>query len=474
MHPKPDNFTIVIFGATGDLAARKLFPSIFELARFDHLPDEFRIIGTGRRELSHREFRDIAARSLADAADENGSLKGFLERLFYVCLDIEEREGYYRLHSEIMDTEGQPGVCANILYYLAVAPALAPSIVGNLEMAGLGEKNVSCGGWRKIIVEKPYGVNLSSAREMNGAIGRVFSEESIFRIDHYLGKETVQNILVFRFSNGIFEPIWNRHYIADVRITIAEDFGIRDRGAFYEDVGLLRDIMQNHALQLLVSVAMEPPVDLSADGVRDGKTKVLRSIRRHTPEDAGSCIVLGQYEGYRNEKNVSPDSRVETFAAVKFFVDNWRWKGVPFYVRAGKNLEKSLTEIVVSFKCPPQNFFSNGDGCSYTANQVIMQIQPEETIALRFGAKRPGEDVVTDPVFMKFDYRDAYPGEGMTPYRRLLLDAMAGDRMNFIRQDSVEHSWAVIDAIREAVDGRRPEPYPPHSRGPESADRIYG
>ncbi|HCD36699.1 MAG TPA: glucose-6-phosphate dehydrogenase [Chlorobium sp.] len=474
MYLKPDNFTIVIFGATGDLAARKLFPSIFELAGFRHLPDEFRIIGTGRRDLSHEGFREMVARSLANVKDENGNLKGFLDRIFYVRLDIEEQEGYYRLHGEIMDAEGQPGVCSNILFYLAVAPALAPAIVGNLALAGLGEKNVDCGGWRKLIVEKPYGINLPSACEMNRAIGKVFSEKSIFRIDHYLGKETVQNILVFRFSNGIFEPIWNRHYIADVRITIAEDFGIRDRGAFYEEVGLLRDIMQNHALQLLVSVAMEPPVDLSADGVRDEKAKVLRSIRRHKLEDAGTAIVLGQYEGYRNEKNVAPDSRVETFAAVKFFVDNWRWKGVPFYVRAGKNLEKSLTEIVVSFKCPPQNFFGNGDGCSYTANQVIMQIQPEETIALRFGAKRPGEDVVTDPVFMKFDYRDAYPNEGMTPYRRLLLDAMAGDRMNFIRQDSVEHSWAVIDAIREAVDGHRPEPYPPHSSGPESAGRIYG
>ncbi|TCD47954.1 glucose-6-phosphate dehydrogenase [Chlorobium sp. N1] len=473
-----ENFSIVIFGATGDLARRKLFPSVFDLFRYGHLPEEYRVIGTGRRDLSHEAFRRTVLEALRASPGAGGfdeeAIAPFLRRIFYVRLDISEPEGYHRLHREIMDASGQSGVCTHLLYYLAVSPGLLPLIVRNLQAAGLGGKNLPCRGWRKIIVEKPFGRDLESARALNAAVGEVFNEDQIFRIDHYLGKETVQNILVFRFSNGIFEPLWNRHYISSVQITIAEDFGIRDRGAFYEEVGLLRDIIQNHALQLLASVAMEPPVDLSADSVRDEKSKVLRSIRRHTPADAGTAIVLGQYEGYREEKDVDPRSEVETFAAIRFFVDNWRWQGVPFYVKAGKNLGETRTRIVITFKCPPQNFFGPSDSCGYTANQVVMTIQPEETIALRFGTKRPGEAVETDPVYMKFDYRDSFPGEGLTAYHRLLLDAITGDRMNFIRQDSVEHAWEVVDAIRHALDGRHPEPYPIHSDGPASASGIYG
>ena len=231
--------------------------------------------------------------------------------------------------------------------------------------------------------------------------------------------------------------------------------------------------MQNHGLQLLAAVAMEPPVDLSADAVRDEKAKVLRSVRPFTIENAAQSVVLGQYEGYRSEKNVAADSRVETFAALKFFIDNWRWKDVPFFIKAGKNLSETVTEIVITFNCPPQNFFGPAASCSYTANQVIMRIQPEETIAIRFGAKRPGEAVITDPVFMKFDYKTSFAGVGLTPYHRLLLDAMAGDQMNFIRQDSVEYSWAIVDAIRESVAGQLPDSYPVHSRGPESVQKIY-
>lgn len=471
-----ENFSIVIFGATGDLAARKLFPSVFDLAEHGHLPGEYRVIGTGRSDLSHEEFRRKVRSSLTESPaggePREAALEAFLKRIFYVRLDIPEAEGYHRLYREIMEASGQSGVCTHLLYYLAVSPGLLPEVVRHLETAGLGGKNLPCKGWRKIVVEKPFGRDLESARRLNAALGEVFREDQIFRIDHYLGKETVQNILVFRFSNGIFEPLWNRHYISNVDITIAEDFGIRGRGAFYEEAGLLRDIIQNHALQLLASVAMEPPVDLSADAVRDEKSKVLRSIRRHTAEDAGNAFVLGQYEGYREERDVDSDSRVETFAAIRFHVDNWRWQGVPFYVKAGKNLRERRTRIVVTFKCPPQNFFGPADTCSYTSNQVIMTIQPEETIALRFGAKRPGEAFETDPVYMRFDYRDSFPGEGLTAYHRLLLDAISGDQMNFIRQDSVEHAWEIVDAIRHAEDGRRPEPYPVHSDGPDSASRI--
>ncbi len=416
MQVKPDNCTIVIFGAHSDLAARKLFPSLYQLALWGHLPEEYRILGVGRAELSHAEFRLKVYEKMAglfpETLPDETAFALFSARLFYVRVDFTEIDGYHALQKELMDGAGASGICTNLLFYLATPPGLAPIIVKNLALAGLGEKDGSFGGWRKIVVEKPYGRNLQTARELNTIIGEVFHEERIFRIDHYLGKETVQNIMVFRFSNGIFEPLWNRHNIANVTITIAEDFGIRDRGAFYEEAGLLRDIMQNHALQLLASVAMEPPVDFSADSVRDEKAKLLRSIRPFTPESAWQSVVLGQYEGYRSEKNVAPDSTVETFAAVKFFVDNWRWKDVPFFIKAGKNLDVTVTEIVITFKCPPQNYFGPAESCSYTANQVILRIQPEETIAIKFGAKRPGESVITDPVYMKFDYKTSFAEAG--------------------------------------------------------------
>jgi glucose-6-phosphate 1-dehydrogenase len=477
MRAIPDNFTIVIFGANSDLAARKLFPSLYELSLWEQLPEHYRIVGVGRAALSHEEFRSQVHDKLTsfspDIIRDEASFLLFSRRLFYVQVDLDKVDGYYLLQKELMAASGESGICRNLLFYLATPPALAPVIVRNLGQAGLGEKKVFCEGWRKIIVEKPYGRNLQTASELNMVIGEVFSEERVFRIDHYLGKETVQNIMVFRFSNGIFEPLWNRQNIAQVAITIAENFGIRDRGAFYEETGLLRDIMQNHALQLLAAVAMEPPVDFSADAVRDEKAKVLRSIRHFTADTIGKSVILGQYEGYRSEKNVDPDSKTETFAAVKFFVDNWRWKDVPFFVKAGKKLAETVTEIVITFKCPPQNYFGAPESCCYTANQVILRIQPEETIALRFGAKRPGEEVITDPVYMRFDYKTSFSEEGMTPYHRLLLDALAGEQMNFIRQDSVEHSWAIIDSIRDAVDGEPPFLYAENSHGPLEVERIY-
>ena len=477
MSLKPDRCSIIIFGANSDLAARKLFPSLYELALRAHLPDDYRIIGVGRAAFSHEEFRTVVRKKVSgifvEILEDEAAFRLFLSRLFYVQVDLEEPDGYHALYKALMDVPKESAICSNLLFYLATPPSLAPVIVRNLQKAGLGEKECSAGGWRKIIVEKPYGSNLQTARELNRVIGEVFSEKRVFRIDHYLGKETVQNIMVFRFSNGIFEPLWNRNNIATVIISIAEDFGIRDRGAFYEEAGLLRDIIQNHALQLLAAVAMEPPVDFSAEAVRDEKAKVLRSIRLVTPETVEQSVVLGQYEGYRREKNVAPDSITETFAAIKFFVDNWRWKDVPFFVKAGKNLAETETRIVITFKCPPQNYFGPAESCSYTANQVILRIQPEETISIRFGAKRPGEAVITDPVYMNFDYKTAFAESGLTPYHRLLLDAMAGEQMNFIRQDSVEYSWAIVDAIRSGVGDQPPEIYAVHSQGPESVERIY-
>lgn len=473
-----ENFTIVIFGASSDLASRKLFPSIFQLARWGHMPENFRLIGVGRQEMRHDEFRQSVRERLLEHSPEDAGdaarLDAFCRRLFYARVDLDDPAGYARLRNEITSDEGNGRTCRNLMFYMSIPPSLAPAVVRGLGQAGLGGREESCAGWRKLIAEKPYGHDLESARELNRVIDEVFEERQVYRIDHYLGKEPVQNIMVFRFSNGIFEPLWNRQYIAQVMITIAEDFGIRGRGGYYEEAGLLRDIIQNHGLQLLTAIAMEPPVDLEADSIRDEKAKILRSVRRFNLDSVLDSVVLGQYEGYVGEKNVAPDSKVETFAAVKFHIDNWRWSGVPFYMKAGKNLAKRVTEIVITFRCPPQNYYgpSGGAACS-TPNQVVLGIQPDETVAIRFGAKRPGEQMITDPVFMKFDYRGTFQGEGLTPYHRLLLDAIEGNQMNFIRKDSVEHSWAIIDSLKDSIDGQAPELYPVHSWGPESS-RIYG
>jgi glucose-6-phosphate 1-dehydrogenase len=476
MHTRLDDFTLVIFGANSDLAARKLFPSVYELAAGGHLSARYRVIGVGRANLSDEDFRRLVHEKItlfaANPFQDGDHYREFLSRLFYVHLDLDDSEGYHALRRKIMEA-GDEGVSGHLLFYLSTPPLLAPVIVRNLAAADLGGKALPAGEWRKIIVEKPYGQNLKTALELNRIIGERFNEDQIFRIDHYLGKEPVQNIMVFRFSNGIFEPLWNRHFIQSVEITIAEDFGIRNRGDFYEQAGLVRDIIQNHGLQLLAAIAMEPPVDLSSASVRDEKSKLLRSIRPFTRESASASVVLGQYEGYRSEKNVAPDSMVETFAAIRFFIDNWRWKGVPFYMKAGKNLAETVTEMVITFKCPPQNFFGPPDSCGITANQVILRIQPEETIAIRFGAKRPGEEMITDPVYMTFDYKKSFTEKGLTPYHRLLLDALTGDQMNFIRQDSVESSWSLVDSLREAFSGSEPARYAVHSWGPEDALRIY-
>ncbi|NTU57405.1 MAG: glucose-6-phosphate dehydrogenase [Chlorobiaceae bacterium] len=472
-----DNFTIIIFGAGGDLASRKLFPSVYQLARWGHLPPAYRVIGVGRAGQSHEGFRSfVKERVMAlspESIDDHDRFDEFCNRLFYVNVDLDKVEGYHALHDEIMNARGE-GVCNNLLFYLSTPPSLAPGIVHNLVLAGLGGRNRPCSGWRKIVVEKPFGHDLKSAVELNGLLEDAFEERQIYRIDHYLGKEPVQNIMVFRFSNGMFEPLWNRQYIEQVQITIAEEFGIRGRGAYYEEAGLLGDIIQNHGLQLLAAIAMEPPVELSPEAIRDEKAKVLRSVRLFSSESVHGSVVLGQYEGYRLEKGVAADSRVETCASVKFHLDNWRWSGVPFYMKAGKSLSRTVTEIVITFKCPPQNFYAISGAPSCTPNQVILGIQPDETVAIRFGTKRPGEEMVTDPVFMKFDYRTSFAEKGLTPYHRLLLDAIAGDQMNFIRRDSVERSWTVIDSIREAIGDEAPEPYPVNSWGPESSVRIYG
>jgi glucose-6-phosphate 1-dehydrogenase len=477
MNRHPENFTIVIFGAGGDLALRKLFPSIFQLDRLGQMPSAWRVIGVGRAGQTHEQFRSFVRERVLELSPESVDdlqlFDAFCQRLYYVNTDLDKTEGYYDLYNEIMHTRGEEGVCSNLLFYLSTPPHLDPVIVGNLVKARLGGREHACPGWRKIIVEKPFGHDLESARDLNRILEDAFDEHQIYRIDHYLGKEPVQNIMVFRFSNGMFEPLWNRQYIQQVQITIAEEFGIRGRGAYYEEAGLLRDIVQNHGLQLLAAVAMEPPVELSPDAIRDEKSKVLRSLRLFARETIHDTVVLGQYEGYVEEKGVAPDSKVETFASVKFMLDNWRWSGVPFFMKAGKCLGRTVTEIVITFKCPPQNFYGDYGAAACTPNQVILGIQPDETVAIRFGTKRPGEEMVTDPVFMKFDYRTSFAEKGLTPYHRLLLDAIDGNQMNFIRRDSLERSWIIVDSMRDAIEGAVPDIYPVHSWGPESAVRVY-
>ncbi len=476
-----DNFTIVIFGALGDLTARKLMPSIFELAGLNRLSQHYRIICAGRQPFTDDSYREMIkekVQALSPGVIENKEdFEIFCKNMFYVQMDFTDNSSCRNLKEEI---EANEFVCHNIIYYLATPPGVAPDIIRNLHSSGLGGREQSCEGSRKIIIEKPYGSDLHSAKKLNQIVGDVFNEDQIYRIDHYLAKETVQNLLVFRFANGIFEPLWDRRYISHVEITIAEDFGIRHRGKYYEVAGLIRDIIQNHGLQLLSFIAMEPPVSIEADDIRNEKVKVFRSIRMMDPDEMKESVVIGQYEGYRSEDNVSSDSTVETFAAIKFLIDNWRWKDIPFYMRAGKCLSKTITEIVINFKLPPYDFFrrqqdtctiTNPDACVRT-NRVILQIQPEESISISFGAKRPGEELIADTVLMEFDYRKSFETEGMTPYHRLLIDAIIGDQTRFIRKDGVERCWEIIDNIRSTIQDQEPLIYKEQTWGPVASNQL--
>jgi glucose-6-phosphate 1-dehydrogenase len=461
-----DNFTIVIFGASGDLTARKLMPSIYELAKVGALPQRYRIIGVDRVDFDDQSFREIIKEKVGklspDSVTDPAHFDEFCrEHIFYIKGSFDNKQTFASLAQNIKAVEDRQGMCDNLLYYLATPPVAAPLIVNGLESAGLGGRAEKCLGWRKIILEKPFGSDLQSAQKLNSTVGRVFHENQIYRIDHYLAKETVQNILVFRFGNVLFEPLWNRDCIDYVEINIAEDFGVRHRGAYYEQAGLIRDIIQNHGLQLLSLIAMEPPSKLEADAIRDEKVKIFKALK-------GDEAVTGQYEGYTKEQNVAPDSRVETFAAIKFYVNKSRWKGVPFYMRAGKNLKRAITEITLHFKHPTHELFGHTEE-HVEANQLIIQIQPQHKISILFVAKRPGGELITDPVALEFDYKESFSAEGLSPYHKLLLDAMEGDQTRFIRKDGVEESWKIVDNIREKIKDIKPAVYPVGSWGPEKS-----
>jgi glucose-6-phosphate 1-dehydrogenase len=482
----PQPCALVIFGATGDLAHRKLIPALYNLAAAGELPPAVTVIGFARRPKKDDEFREELAETTKQFSRQpvrDEIWKTFTQSLFYHQSEFDDQEGYQSLAKRLEQVDKERGTRGNRLFYFAAAPEQFEPILKNLKAAGLNKPKE--GSWARVIIEKPFGRDLASARELNRVVRDAFSEDQTYRIDHFLGKETAQNILVLRFANAIFEPIWNARYIDHVQITAAETLGVEARGGYYETAGALRDMVQNHLLQLLCLVAMEPPTDLGADSIRDEKVKVVRSLRRYAPQQVGKYVVRGQYTagavggkpvvGYREEEKVNPNSETETYVALRMLVDNWRWSDVPIYVRVGKRLPKSATEISVHFKRAPMVLF-NRDSTSLDQNVLVIRIQPDEGISLRMMAKIPGTSLRIEPVKMDFHYGTSFGKASPEAYERLLLDAMSGDPTLFARRDEVEEAWAFIDPIENAWSQKENAPllcfYPAGSWGPEEADEL--
>ncbi len=482
----PDPFAFVLFGATGDLAHKKVLPALYQLWRNNLLPHECRIIASGRRDYSDESFRQEIRTSLGKYSrtpPEEPAVSEFLERVDYHRGDVDDDATYARLSERLDACDREHGTRGNRLYYLAMQPSAFALVIAQLGKAGLDHEHHE-GGWRRIVIEKPFGRDLESAIRLNREVGKVFRESQVYRIDHYLGKETVRNLLVFRFGNGIFEPIWNRRYVDHVQITMAESIGIEDRGSFYEETGASRDVLQNHLMQLLALVAMEPPASFDADALRDEKVKVLRAIAPETEEAVARDVVRGQYgpgwvnatpvRGYREEPEVDPQSETETFVAARFAVDNWRWSGVPFYLRAGKRLAKRATEIAIQFRGVPHRLFQD-TASDPEPNLLAMRIQPDEGILLRFGAKVPGLGLDIRTVNMDFTYGSSFNVDSPDAYETLILDALLGDASLFTRADEVEEAWGIVTPILDAwADGPPPHfpNYPAGTWGPEEADAL--
>lgn len=472
----PDPCAVVIFGASGDLTRRKLMPALYKLEQNKLLPQGFSVIGISRSLQNQESFHEEmlkAVKTFSDGKVDISGWKGFAERLFSIASDADNPDGYKQLSDLLERLDRERGTGGNRLYYLAVAPQLYPVIVEHIGKSGLA-RSKSNQNWTRIIIEKPFGRDLESAHALNEIVSRHLVEEQVYRIDHYLGKETVQNILVFRFANSIFEPIWNHHYIDHVQITSAETMGIENRGAYYDTAGALRDMVQNHMLQLMCTTAMEPPVAFTAHAVRDEKAKVLEAVRPCKPEDA--CrFVRGQYtegyvegefvQGYRKEKSVAPDSRTETYVALKMFVDNWRWAGVPFYLRTGKRLPKRVTEIAIQFKRTPHLVFARTPEDQVVPNLLILGIQPDESISIQFEAKVPGPYIHLRSVNMDFHYETSFATPSEEAYERLLLDALLGDATLFARGDWIELAWSILTPILEYWESDIRTPVPPHAAG---------
>ncbi len=491
--PQVDSCTIIIFGASGDLSKRKLMSALFNLACEGCTGRDFNVLGVGRTGMSDDDFRAQMRAAVADASDTRGfsdeRWKEFASRLNYLTGDPNS-DGVHEEIATRLDEMNQVEAdltSRNHLFYLSTPPSVAGSIIEGLGAAGLASEEK---GWSRIIIEKPFGRDLESARELNEKLARVFGEHQVYRIDHFLGKETVQNLLVFRFGNSMFEPFWNRNYVDYVEITAAETLGVGARAAFYEETGALRDMIANHLLQVLTLTAMEPPVAFDADAVREKKVEVLRSMRPMTSVEATKLTIRAQYTasevngervpGYRDEKNVAAASQVETFAAVQFQIDNWRWAGVPFYVRAGKRLKRKVTEVAVHLKRTPQALFAHthkGESNVHDIepNIIVMQIQPREAIRISFGAKLPGVEMETGTVELAFNYEATFHRRSPDAYETLLLDVMQGDATLFTRRDEVEAQWRLITPIEEAwaIDGASPVvSYAAGTDGPAQADAL--
>ncbi len=483
---RPEKLIIVIFGASGDLASRKLIPAIFSLKQQKMLPEKFAILGVGRTKFTEEDFRKKMKEAIVSFSEEKvtemGLVDSFSEELYYLSMDNSLLDDYVVLNKTIEEIDSKYDIGGNYIFYMATPPSMYEPIAVNLAKTGLTDQTK---GFRRIIIEKPFGYDLISGRNLNSRLHEIIQEDQIYRIDHYLGKETVQNLLVTRFANGMFEPLWNRNYIDRIEITSAESIGVEERGGYYDSSGALRDMVQNHLLQMVGLTAMEPPSSLDADAIRNEVLKVFQSLQPIREEDVPKYVIRGQYTGslvrgicvpgYRHEKGVNLRSRTETYVAIKFYINNWRWGGVPFYIRTGKRLPTRVTEIVLHFKETPHHLFRRESG-KLSSNQLIIRIQPDEGILFKFDMKEPGAGFNVKNVNMDFHYSDLANIRIPSAYERLLQDVMLGDSTLFSRDDEVETAWKFLEPIQKAW-VNNPDVkifgYPAGTWGPEHADDLF-
>jgi glucose-6-phosphate 1-dehydrogenase len=477
--------SVILFGASGDLAKRKVIPAMYDLAQHNSLGERYAIVGFARTPMTDDSFRTTigeAAKTISEVGPiDPAKWNDFSSNLYYSAGEYGDADSYQKLAKRLAEIDAEKKLGGNRLFYLSTPPEVYPNIVEQLGRAGLA-RPTNPNSWVRIIIEKPFGRDLASARELNKIVLDVFEEKQVYRIDHYLGKDTVQNLLVLRFGNGIFEPLWNRNYVDHVQITAAETLGVERRGGFYETAGALRDMIQSHVLQLTSLVSVEPPASFDATAVRNEKIKILQSIRPYNLEMVAQSVVRGQYApgvsdgkrlaGYRDEPGVNSNSRTETFVAMRVLIDNWRWAGVPIYLRTGKRLAKRTTEIMIQFKCAPHIVFRERD---VEPNRLVLNIQPDEGISVSFGAKRPGTDMGIGNVTMNFSYREAFGGASRSAYATLLNDCLRGDATLFDRGDSVEAAWSLVDPILDVWSATRTgtvPTYPAGTWGPKESDQL--